>query len=94
MARAQQRMKDYADGKRKDVQFSEGEYVFVKLQPYRQSSVALRRNQKLSMKYFGPFKIIERVGPVAYKLQLPDTARIHPIFHISLLKKCIGEPQQ
>jgi len=92
--RAQQRMKAYADGKRKDVQFSKGDYVFVKLQPYRQNSVAFSRNQKLRMKYFGSFKILERVGQVAYKLELPTTARIHPVFHISILKKCLGDPQQ
>jgi len=91
---AQQRMKGYADDKRNDVPLSEGDYVFVKLQPYRQNFVASRRNQKLRRKCFGPFKILELVGTVAYKLQLPATARIHSIFHISVLKKCIGDPQQ
>jgi len=56
--------------------------------------VAYRGNQKLHMKYLGPLKILERVGIVAYKLQLPTTARIHPIFYISVLKKSIGDPQQ
>ena len=90
LTRAQHRMKQKADTKRRDIAFQVGEYVFVKLQPYRQNSVALRKNQKLSMRYFGPFKIIECISPVAYKLELPATARIHPVFHISLLKKCEG----
>ena len=81
-------MKTRADGKRRDIQFAVKDYVFIKLQPYRQAFVAGRSNQKLSMHYFGPFKVLECIGQVAYKLQLPDTARIHLVFHISLLKKC------
>ena len=65
--------------------------MFVKLQPYRQTSVVGHSNQKLSMRYFGPFKILEHIGPIAYRLQLPDTARIQPMFRISLLKKCEGD---
>jgi len=81
--RSQQRIKAYANGKRKEVKLAVGDYVFVKLQPYRQISLASRKNQKLSMKYFGLFPVLERIGPLAYKLQLPVIARIHPIFHIS-----------
>ncbi|MCI43538.1 hypothetical protein A2U01_0064775, partial [Trifolium medium] len=79
-------MKGQADKKRQDVTMQVGDEVLVKLQPYRQHSAALRKNQKLSMKYFGPFKIIAKVGTVSYKLQLPSTARIHPVFHVSQLK--------
>jgi len=85
-------MKARADSKRRELEFEVGLFVYVKLQPYRQNSVALRKNQKLSMRYFGPFKIIQRIGPVAYKLELPLTTKIHPVFHISVLKKCKGNP--
>ena len=84
-------MKQVADRHQREVVFKEGDMVFLKLQPYRQSSVFKCAHQKLASRYFWPYKIIQRIGVVAYKIQLPEGARIHPVFHVSLLKKVVGE---
>ena len=79
-------MKQYADKDRQDHHFQVGDFVLVKLQPYRQSTVAHRLKSKMSKHFFGPFRVIAKVGAVAYTLQLPSTSRIYPTFHVSQLK--------
>lgn len=80
LQRAQERMEKFADRNLREEVFKTGDLIFVRLQPYRQQSVQLPRNQKLSLRYFGPFPVMDKVGAVAYRLQLPDTARIHDFF--------------
>lgn len=94
LLRMQQRMKHQADKHRTERSFEVGTEVFLRLQPYLQSSVIKRANHKLSFKFFCPFRITERVGQVAYRLDLPPSSKVHPVFHVSQLKQCIGQAQQ
>jgi len=94
LLRAQQRMKHHADKNRSEREFAVGDLVYLKLQPYIQSSVAPRGNQKLAYRFFGPFKILARVGKVAYKLNLPPHSKIHPVIHVSQLKKHVSPATQ
>lgn len=91
LLRAQHRMQQVANDHRTDRSFNIGDHVFVKLQPYRQHSVVHRSNQKLAPKYYGPYEIIDRCGKVAYKLKLPESSQIHPVFHVSQLKIVVGD---
>ncbi|KAG9453182.1 hypothetical protein H6P81_006086 [Aristolochia fimbriata] len=92
LLKAQNQMKKYADTKRRDIHFSIGDRVYLRLQPYRFKTLAKRPNEKLSPRFYGPFEILDRIGEVAYKLNLPPDAKLHPIFHISQLKKAISPP--
>ncbi|XP_066371055.1 uncharacterized protein [Miscanthus floridulus] len=79
-------MKHQADKKRSERSFQASDFVYLRLQPYMQSSLAPRSHHKLCFKYFGPFKVLSKIGAVAYKLELPPTSSIHSVFHVSLLE--------
>lgn len=94
LSRAQQRQKYQADKHRSERSFDVGDWVFLKLQPYVQSSLIKRANHKLYFRYFGPYQILEKIGQMAYKLLLPDSTSIHSVFHVSLLKKAVDDLSQ
>lgn len=90
---AQSRQKSYTDVRRRDLEFEVGDWVYLKVSPMK-GVMRFGKKGKLSSRYVGPFQIIRRVGQVAYELQLPsELAAIHPVFHVSMLKKCLGDPQ-
>ena len=91
---AQAIMKEVKDAKRRHEPLKEGDMVYLKLRPYRMKSLSKRFNEKLSPKYFGPYRIAQQINAVAYKLELPEDCRIHPVFHTSQLRKVVGQPDQ
>ena len=87
LSAAQARMKKYADRKRTERVLEVGDMVCLKMQPYQLNAFGLRTHIKLQSKYYGPFRITAKVERVDYKLLLPDSTSIHPVFHVSQLKK-------
>ncbi|GJR35570.1 putative reverse transcriptase domain-containing protein [Tanacetum coccineum] len=91
MQAARDRKKSYADLKRKPMDFQVGDKVMLKVSPWK-GVVRFGKRGKLNPKYVGPFKVLEKVGSVAYKLKLPqELSRVHNTFHVSNLKKCYAD---
>ena len=88
---AQDRQKSYVDKNRVNREFSIGDHVYFRVRE-KKSSLKLRSCAKLSPRYCGPFEVLERIGPIAYRLALPVITRAHNVFHVSLLKKYIHDP--
>jgi hypothetical protein len=95
---AQSCQKSYADTRRRELTFEEGDCVYLKVSPIRGLQRGLHRFKvkgKLSPRYIGPFRILERKGEVAYQLELPARlSDVHNVFHISQLKKCFRVPEE
>ena len=89
---AQDRQKSYANNRRRDLEFEVGDMVFLRISPWK-GVLRFGKRGKLSPRYIGPYRIVERIGEVAYRLELPsDLDRIHDVFHVSMLRKYIPDP--
>jgi hypothetical protein len=88
---AQNRQKISADRHRIERNFEVGDLVFLRLRPYRQSSLKKSGAEKLKPKFYGPYRIMHRVGEVAYELELPEGSKIHNVLHVPCLKKAVGQ---
>ncbi|KAL0551810.1 hypothetical protein IC582_010899 [Cucumis melo] len=92
MHTAQSRQTSYADVRRKDLEFEVGDKVFLKVAPMK-GVLRFERRGKLSPRFVGPFEILERIGPVAYRLALPPSlSTVHDVFHVSMLRKYVPDP--
>ncbi|KAI3794847.1 hypothetical protein L1987_37487 [Smallanthus sonchifolius] len=91
MKAAQDRQKSYADKRRRPIEFNVGDRVMLKVSPWK-GIIRFGKRGKLSPRFIGPFRIMARVGEVAYRLELPDElSGIHPTFHVSHLRKCLAD---
>ena len=85
-------MKQQGSQHRGERSFNVGDWVFLRLQPYKQMSLKnTKKDNKLSPKYYVPCKVLQNIGSMSYKLELPTSSRVHPVFHVSCLKKVIND---
>ncbi|GKA40750.1 putative reverse transcriptase domain-containing protein [Tanacetum coccineum] len=88
---AHDRQKSYADVRRKPLEFQVGDEVMLKVSPWKRV-IRFGKRGKLNLRYIGPFKVLSKVGTVAYRLELPQQlSRVHSTFHVSNLKKCLSD---
>ncbi|GKF26767.1 hypothetical protein Tco_0082661 [Tanacetum coccineum] len=91
MQAARDRQKCYANLKLKPIKFQDGDRVMLKVSPWK-GVVRFGKQGKLNLRYVGPFKVLEKVGSIAYKLELPqELSKVHNTFHVSNLKKCYSD---
>nr|GEV66422.1 putative reverse transcriptase domain, ribonuclease H-like domain, aspartic peptidase domain protein [Tanacetum cinerariifolium] len=91
MQAARDRQKSYADKRRRPLEFEVRDKVLLKVAPWK-GVIRFGKHEKLNPRYIGPFRIIERIGPVAYRLELPQAlSKVHNVFYVCNLKKCLSD---
>ncbi|WMV37609.1 hypothetical protein MTR67_030994 [Solanum verrucosum] len=89
---AQSRQKSYANVRIRDLKFEVNDSVYLKISPMK-GVMRFGKKGKLCPRYVGPYKILKRIGKVAYELDLPnELAPVHPVFNVSIIEKCISDP--
>jgi hypothetical protein len=92
LTEAQNRQKSYADHRRRDLEFANGDKVFLKVAPMK-GVTRFGKRGKLNPRYIRPYEILDRVGPLAYRLALPPClSGVHNVFHVSALRKYVADP--
>lgn len=93
MKTAQSRQASYADTRRRKLEFASGDWVFLKVSPMR-GTKRFGLKGKLAPRFVGPFQIVQKIGDVAYRLDLPASMKVHPVFHVSMLRRCVRDSSQ
>jgi hypothetical protein len=85
-------MKQQVDQHRNEMEFKVGDWVFLRPQPYKQMFLKKQnKGNKLAPKYYNTYKVLRSIGSMAYKLELPPSSHVHPIFHVYCLNTIIGD---
>jgi hypothetical protein len=91
LKREQNQQKVQPDKHKVERTFEVGELVYLRLQPYRQDSIKRSGAEKLQRCFFGPYRVSRRIGAIAYEMELPQGNKIHNVFHVSCMKRAIGQ---
>lgn len=91
LQRVQNQPKIYADKHQIERSFKVGDLVYLRLQPYKQSSLTAKGKENSKPRFYGPYRVTCRIGEVAYELELLEGSCIHNVFHVSCLKKAVGQ---
>ena len=88
---AQNQQKQYANKHREERTFQVDDLVYFRFHPYKRTSLKRNGAEKINPRYYGPYKVIQKIGEVAYELELPKGSKIHNLFHVSCLNKYTGQ---
>jgi len=83
-------MKQQANQQCVEHDFHVDDMMFLQMQPYQNQSINIKGTKNLDLMFYKPYKVLQCIRPTTYKIELPDSSKIHPVFHVSYLKKVVG----